>query len=769
MSRLLPALWLALIVFAGGVVAVRCVDGLPLETDILSLLPAEELRDRDADVQRHLVDEISKRVAFLAEHPNQSVATAALDRIAAVLCDSGLALADGDTAGSAKRLGSILFPHRTGLLSADDRALLLAGDGAAVAERAMAQAMSPFGIADAGSIAADPFLLFPRYLNGAMGDLPGSGIPPNGKDGASSLLTVTLSGSAFDPAFQARFASTVDQEIDALRRDNPALGIYKAGAVFYAQRGLENGRREATVIGLVSLAGIVLLQFAVFRGVSVLFLGLLAVGAGLLCGAASALLAFGSVHVMTTAFGGSLIGLSVDYAFHYACQRFASDPRSPKERLARVRSALTLGFVSSLAGFLILIAAPFPALRQIAVFAAGGLTASYLTVVAVFPLLDRGGALTMRRGIVVWTHALPTFWRRSDWKIGRLALCALVLLMAGYGVTRIDMQDDIRRFQNLPSDLKADEDRIRARSGTGDVARAFVVTGRDEEETLQREEDLATHLDGLVRDGALSGYRSISHLVPSARRQAENRDLVERELIGPYLDRQRTALGAPALAGYANGEDEPLRPEDLLRGSVAPWFGALDFGSADGGRVHLVTLSGIRDAAALEALAQRVPGVRFVDQVRVMTDAFRENRVRSAMLLSVSVLVIAAFLAWRYRPVRALRVLAPPGLAAALTLPIAAAFGEPVTFFNVMGLILVFAIGLDFSLFCRELGGHDVEPTILANTLSAVSTILAFGLLSFSEMLPLHAFGVTVFIGIVLALTFAPLSMPAESRRTIEP
>ncbi len=768
MRRSVIGLWLILIVLAAGYTSVRCFDGLPLETDILSLLPNQADHGWEADIQRHMAGEISRRVVFLATHPERTVAQKASARISDALRNAGLAVPDAGDSETAKRLAAILLPYRTALLSQDDRALLSAGDGALVAERALGQAMSPFGLSDSGSIARDPFLLFPRYLNDLQDVLSGSEAPkadPNGP--ASVLSTMTLSGSAFDPAFQAAFVTTVEAEIDALREDEPALGIDKTGAVFYARRGLAEGRREASVIGAVSLVGVVLLQFLVFRGASVLVLSLVAVGAGLLCGAAATLFAFEKVHVMTAAFGGSLIGLSVDYAFHYACQRFAAGVSSPRERLDRIRTALSLGFASSLIGFLILALAPFPALRQIAVFAAGGLTASYLTVVAVFPLFDRGTKRDMRRTVAAWTRAVPAFWWRNRWRGMRFGLCGLGFAAALFGVTRLEFQDDIRRFQSLPPDLKAEEQHIRAWTGVDDVARAFVITGNDEEEVLQIEEELTVHLNAFVRDGVISGYRSVSRFVPSVRRQDENRALVQNALIVPLLDRQRAALGAPREAGYADVPQEPLRLESLRESGSAPWLDWLDFGTEGGDRIHLVTLSGIENAESLEALSQRVRGVHFVDRVRTMNDGFRSNRIQAASLLVTAIAVIAFFLALRYGAQRAVRVILPPAMATVLTLPVAAAIGEPITFFNVMGLILVFAIGLDFSLFCHELGRHDPEPTILANSLSAISTILAFGLLGFSGMLPLHAFGVTVFIGIVLAWLFAPLSMTTESRQAI--
>jgi predicted exporter len=72
-----------------------------------------------------------------------------------------------------------------------------------------------------------------------------------------------------------------------------------------------------------------------------------------------------------------------------------------------------------------------------------------------------------------------------------------------------------------------------------------------------------------------------------------------------------------------------------------------------------------------------------------------------------------------------------------------------------MALLLVLGIGVDYAIFFRETG-TDSPATFFAIALSSITTLSAFGLLAFSETAAIHAFGLTVLIGIFVAFLLSP-------------
>eukprot|EP00493_Phyllostaurus_siculus_P026470 UN26815 len=63
-----------------------------------------------------------------------------------------------------------------------------------------------------------------------------------------------------------------------------------------------------------------------------------------------------------------------------------------------------------------------------------------------------------------------------------------------------------------------------------------------------------------------------------------------------------------------------------------------------------------------------------------------------------------------------------------------------------MALFLVLGLGMDYIIFAREMSANP-EVTRQAILLSAITSLLSFGLLAFSEMPVVQAFGSIILIG----------------------
>ncbi|MDB4430749.1 hypothetical protein N9148_01025, partial [bacterium] len=131
--------------------------------------------------------------------------------------------------------------------------------------------------------------------------------------------------------------------------------------------------------------------------------------------------------------------------------------------------------------------------------------------------------------------------------------------------------------------------------------------------------------------------------------------------------------------------------------------------------------------------------------------ALRESASR---LLLIAIFFVGALLLFRFRRIQALVLLSVPLSSIALCIILFSVFGIAVSLFHIMAMFLILGLGMDYVIFATELS-RDKIPTSLAITLSALTSLLSFGLLSLSSLPLVHAFGLTVLIGNTFNLTGA--------------
>lgn len=757
--------WLAVLICSAIYLAGQWQSGFRLSTDLLALLPERQNTHFNSVVGQAVTKSLTREVVFVFGHANRAVVRRAATEFTRDLENAGLAVdvnAGMNTAGREK-LGKLFFKHRAGLLAEADRQRLLKGRASEIYHRALAQIFSPIGIIDSRLLRADPFQLFPEYLGALWSrrDRPSMGSDLTEfqiGDMAHAVVSAKFGDEPYDLSFQTRFIEWFEDWNAAKGTGHDqGLEVLKAGAVFYAHAGAKQGLEEGGVIGGITLVGLIALVLLAFGNLQPLWLSLLSIVSGLTVALAANFLLFDNLHYIAVIFGASLIGVSVDYSFHYCCERFGNASLSIK-RLRHILPGATIGLITSIIGFLTLAWAPFPGLRQVSMISAVGLAMAYFTVIIWFPILDRSSNRPAKRWLIEASTYPRNLWRDDNFRRHRGIILVALIAAVAVGATMFSFSDDVRKFQALSPELRTEESAIRDIIGHSAALQFIVVTGSTDEELLQREELLRDRLNPLQIANHLASIVAISKFVPSAARQAENQALVRRKLDASFRRQLETQIGLSFEIDRTSSDTGPLTL-DAFR-AVAPGVLTdrliLDLGQEV--KAHIVLLLGVTKSKAIKAVTERIEGVEFVDPVSDISALFGEYRQMAMLLLGISILLIAPVLLVRYRGRGSLWVLVPPVAAISITPFLVALAGEPFTFFNVMALILIFAVGIDYALFCREAKLERREVTGLANGLAATTTILSFGLLAFSGVPAVHSFGLTVFLGIVLAFFLAPLA-----------
>ena len=763
--------WCLLMLGALGLFAWRVLPDISLETDILSLLP-QERQDRDLDeALQSLSRSLARKQLFLVGAPTPADARRAADAFAGALRDAGaFSSVQLELVGDVRRRADVYLQHRAWLLAPQDRQALATDDDHPLMSRALRAAYTPVGLAQAVGLTEDPLGLTNNFLRAQT--------PATGRARVEdSTLSVEHEGRRYLLVFAeisgSPFASDVQEKVmPAVARAraagaaavNSPVDIVSSGAVQHAAAATERAKHEIAIFGTAESIAVIVLLVTVFAALRPLLLGLLTLS--LAMGAAFTVthLVFGKVHLLALVFGSSLIGSVIDYTIHFFADRFRNPEHwTPAEAVAHVGPAILLGLGTTLIGYVVLAVVPFPGLEQIAVFCMVGLVVGAGCVLCLYPVLALPA--TKQRALPLLGQrvgkAIDGVLRRWRWSAMKWAIVAASALMVGLGFSKLQMQDDVKALQQSPARLVQEENKFRELLGTGVETRFFLVSGESAQQVLELEEQLSQVIDSLVAQGAVASYQSVSRALPSQARQRQNRDLLASEVYarGALLDQIGARLGfEPALLDRRRvafeADTTPLTVEKWLASPASEGARHLWLGQVGSRHASVVTLGGIGDVRALAGVS--IPGVKLIDRVAETSNILgRYRRIMSWLLVAiycVAALVLLLRFGWRDVP----RMLLPSMLATGATLGLFGWLGIPFNLFTLLALWLVLGLGIDYGIFLRH--GREHRPTaILSVTLSACTTLIAFGLLAFSATPFIRSIGSTLLVAITLSWAFVLL------------
>lgn len=726
-----------------------------LDTDVLALLPASDPSPEAGRAARLLADGVSRQVVVLLGAPDWQAARAAAAQWRSALAQADAPLRPAAADPGADALLQFYEPWRARLLTPAQRDELQRAEPAVLVQRALALLHQP-GLGGLADFASDPLGLWPQWLQARAAQSRAR--PRDGELWVAGggmewvVLRYEITGAPFSLSGDAVYQPALDAALRAAQAAVPQAQSLAAGLPLHAEASAVRASREVNTIGWGSLAAVVLLAWLAFRRLGPLALTALSLAVGVATGLCVTGLVFGQVHLLTLVFGASLVGVAEDYGIHYFAARQGQPAARPRALMRSLLPGLLLALATSVLAYLALGLAPFPGLRQMAVFSAAGLVGAFLTALCWFPLLDRSVprdsrfAAAVRGSLAKWPRWRPS---RFAW-----TLAAGIAALAVAGLLQLRASDDLRVWQGSPARLQQMQVQAGRLLGTPSVAQFYLVRGGTAQEVLEREEALKRVLDPVVARGAFSGYAAVSDWVPSLRQQeadARLRQRVEQQVLAGVNE----VLGEKLVR--RPGAAQPLTLQAWLAAPASAAARALWLGEADGQFGTVVMLQGLQDAALLpelQRIASQVEGVRWVDRAGEVSAVLARYRVAmTALLVAGHVLVLAAL--WSRFRREAWRAWLPTALASVLAVAVQGWVGQPFQLSHVLALLLLLGMGVDYGIFLLE---HDGDGAAwLAVVLGAASTWLAFGLLALSSTPALHAFGLTLMIGIAAVWALSPL------------
>jgi len=544
------------------------------------------------------------------------------------------------------------------------------------------------------------------------------------------------------------------------------VAIIYSGVVFHTAYASEQAEFEISSFGFLSLIGLIILIISVFRSIKPLLLATFTLSIAVLYGLTAIVIFFNELHLLTLVFAVTLIGIVIDYCFHrFVCdeneltnsQRSANNVSDKYFKPSIINKPLLLGFITTVLGYFGLFYSPLALLSQVAVFMIFGLFGGLLTVIMLLPHLKWLSHITVMPWAIVFAKKMQ---KNSDLFVQkRKAIYSMLLLVTLMGLlfSPLKFNDDVRLLNSSPKLLLENEASMANILNYANNQR-IVITANSIEKLLQRQEQVIQKLNYQPK----LIIKSIAGLLPSLHQQSGHYQMIK--------DASKKGVFKQGLAniGVADTVDafNPLTYQDFMASQLHTLAQVYvsEFSTTEAisikAKPDAVTLwlevSGDKlNADNLLWLAQQ-HDMRIFDKAAQVSTSLTSYRQNLFYLLAVAFVLVFVVLLIRYGVKQGVMGLLPIILSSLVSLLLSQYFLNQLNIFNLLALLLILALAIDYVIFYQE---HGLAPrTCLAIMLSAISSALVFGMLAFSSTPAVQSFGLTVMFGIIAIFILAPLS-----------
>jgi len=660
---------------------------------------------------------------------------------------------------------SYFFNFRFVIVSNDTLALLESGRAEEIAYDALADIFGAFNFFTLDNIDKDPFLLTERrakdFLSASL--LTGSmtfkdDVIAAEKDGTwYVMLRLTLAPGAVSLRADRNVVEQIYNSVQNIKESFEEIEFYFSGVPFHSYESSSSAQKEISIISTVTLSLILLLFLFVFRSAVPVIISFLAILISLFTAAAASLLIFREIHIITFVFGTTLIGTCVDYSVHFFVHwngNFAL--KNGHDVRNHIIKNITMSFISTQICFIAFFIAPFAILKQFAVFSIAGLLSSYLTFFCIYPHLKikRKKQIYSRqteKNIPFKNSAVYSLFNKTKYfLLPVFAVIILVLLV--FNLSNIKIKNNLSSLYTMSDRLLESEIKTAQILNIGSPGWYFIVSGLNQQETLENEERLSARLREEITKGNLSSFFASSLFVPSIKNQERTYQAMKALL--PLAADQFEYLGFPAQ--YADDfEKEFASSEIFCLVKDAPSQAGISnlwIGEINGKFYSCVIPLNPADDVIFKSIADEFDFVHFTNKAKDIGQDM-DTLTGIMLILFLGAYIIVSIIVFIIFPRRdSIKICVVPLLLAAGTLSVLAVKNIPISFFSVVALVLIFALSLDYIFFMTgKKSREEKNLTLLGVVLSFLTTLFSFGALALSGFTPIHIFGLTVCAGLSAA------------------
>lgn len=553
------------------------------------------------------------------------------------------------------------------------------------------------------------------------------------------------------------------------------------------------------ILGIGSaLVGVMLLFLIAFRRRAALVYAFLPLTTGLALTYTFGAIVLGRMNSLTSAFGGLLVGLGIDFIIVLYGRYVEERQRGADHALAvdtmgrQTGVGVLLGAVTTAATFFAFMATDFRGLTELGLLTGSGIL---LLVGTVYLLLPALLAKLQDRKPRESLHVIRGFG--ADRVCGfaldhprTILIGATVLTVVfAFGAADLKFDDDIQNMRSPDNRGMQLRTEVMAAFGLRFTPMTVRIDGADERDAIDKARRMLPELEKLVDDGVLADVDGILRLFPDFKTQEQVLEILrKRRPDGDLGRRMRAALRSVGLnpqpfeRGIEDFQDalsvtRPLSIDDF-KDTLLERIARRSIATYDGG----VSVA-IRCYPPAEHWRRQAPPelVRIVDRYpeailtgpTVVSAELRRIVWGDAARASLIGIVLVFLLMWADlgSPGRSALALLPLALGLVWMLGIMSLIGLRINFMNIFVITMVIGIGVDYSVHFLhrwfESGGdrEALAGISKAIAVAALTTVVGFGSFALSHYPGLRSVGFAAILGALSTALISITVLPVILRR----
>jgi predicted exporter len=590
-----------------------------------------------------------------------------------------------------------------------------------------------------------------------------------------ALLLTETRAQGYDVSAQEEAIGAIRSAFARTTTDKD-LRLILSGPAVFASNSKTRIQQEITTLSVLASVAVMLILWLAYRRLPLVAINAIPLLSAMVIASAILTLIFGPIHGITLAFGITVIGVAIDYPIHLFSH--LSGQRSVSEEFKTIWPTMRLGVITTIAGYSAMTATHFSGLAQLGLFAIIGLLSAAVVTRWVLPaMLPRFYAPVTEAALVGRFTWLLNPGRAAAVLAVAPGIAAVIIIGLKSGTL---WENDLSALSPIPKQQLALDRQLRDQLGAPDASQLILVSAPSADAALQQSEALFPWLNQLKQQGAISDFDAASRYLPSRQSQLQRQQMLpDKAQLKNAVDQGLQGLPfnakhfQPFMQAVTEAKSQPpVTLQDLQGSALGIKVDSLLL-QRDDRWTALILLHGVNDAQAIAAGVPQQANVHYLNFKAATNQLIQDFRSETLTRMQWAALFILLVLALGIRRLgQLLAALVPVVLAIVVTMALLLLMGHSLSVFNLVALLLVFGIGIDYGLFFsrRETDVRMRQRTFHALSVCALSTVSVFAILSFSAVPVLQDIGITVWVGVLLSFVFALLlSQQAAAQPTSNP